>query len=107
MDAKFWANYFSYSVASGDDPMEPMSDIIYPIVDAIDRIRIVDTSGSSSESSITDIPNENTTEGKVVAVVSSSFYWRDALKDMLPTGRNGIVVVVANPCTASFTYQLK
>lgn len=33
VDAEFWANVFSNSVAEGDNPMEPVSDILYPIID--------------------------------------------------------------------------
>jgi hypothetical protein len=43
----------------------------------------------------------------VVAVLSSSFYWRDVLKDVLPEQSKGLVVVIENSCSASFTYQVE
>jgi Adenylate and Guanylate cyclase catalytic domain len=65
-------------------------DVFYPIVDDISR---VDISGSDTDKS-------------VVGVLAVSIYWRELIRDILPPGSNGIVVVVRNPCTEPFTYQI-
>jgi Adenylate and Guanylate cyclase catalytic domain len=69
-------------------------DVFYPIVDDISR---VDISGSD---------NTNLTDKAVVGALAVSIYWRELIRDILPPGSNGIVVVVRNPCTESFTYQI-
>jgi hypothetical protein len=77
--------------------MEPVTDILYPVVDRIDKIQII----TENETTVND------DESKVVAVISATFYWRDALKNVLPNNRKGLVVVIENPCTASFTYVVE
>jgi hypothetical protein len=91
-DAEFWANAYSGSVAEGDNPMEPISDILYPIIDQTDHIQLL---------------SNNTKSQDVVAVLSATFYWRDVLKNVLPPGKQGLFIVIDNPCTASFTYQIE
>jgi len=41
-----------------------------------------------------------------VAQLTATFYWRDIIKDVLPPGSNGVILVVSNPCNPSFTYKL-
>jgi hypothetical protein len=84
-----------------DNPMEPMSDIIYPVVNRFDKIQIINEDNPP-------YPNND-----VVAAVSANFYWRDVLKKVLPDGKQGLIVVVENtpslldmPSTY-FTYQVK
>jgi hypothetical protein len=76
--------------------MEPISDILYPVVDNVEKIQ-----------PITDDAWTHETDNKVVAIISSSFYWRDVLKNVLPHNKRGLVVVFENPCSASFTYLIK
>jgi hypothetical protein len=94
---RYWADVYAGSVSPGDDPFEPVSDIIYPVIDTIDRIQIFSPTSNETKQ------NDDT---KVVSVVSASFYWRDVMKNVLPSGR-GIVVVIDNPCAASFSYQIR
>jgi hypothetical protein len=96
-EAEFWAVFFEGSVSQGDDAFEPVSDLFYPVIDSIDRIQIFPSRTSN------DTGDDDT---NVVAVLSASFYWRDVMKNVLPSGR-GVVVVVENPCTASFSYQIR
>jgi Adenylate and Guanylate cyclase catalytic domain len=70
-------------------------DVFYPIIDDISR---VDISGSE---------NSTSTDNSVVGVLAVTVYWREFIRDILPPGSNGIVVVVRNPCTEPFTYQIK
>jgi hypothetical protein len=81
-DAEFWAKAYSGSVAANENPMEPVSDIIYPFANEFDS-------------------------DNIVAVNAATFYWRDVLKNVLPPGKEGLVIVIENPCTASFTYQVE
>jgi hypothetical protein len=95
---------FSGSVRQGDDPMEPVSDILYPVVNRFDKIQILsdeDIDSKNSENKGSEINNQ------VVAIFSASFYWRDVLKNVLPDGKKGLVVVIENPCTAPFTYLVE
>jgi hypothetical protein len=84
--------------------MEPVSDIIYPVIDCIDNIQIIDND-DDNDASGTSTCNDN--ENKVVSVLAVTFYWRDALKNILPSNKKGLVVVVRNPCAPSFTYLVE
>jgi hypothetical protein len=79
--------------------MEPVSDILYPVVSELEQ------NDSFRENSGNN--NTNTTPERAVAVFSASFYWRDVLKNVLPPGKQGLIIVIENPCTASFTYQVE
>jgi hypothetical protein len=81
----------SMMVKRGEDPGEPISNLIYPIVDLLDSLAT----------------KRNLQNNKVVAVVATSIFWRDYLKHVLSDGSKGIVVVFDNPCNPSFTYQLE
>ncbi|KAL3940795.1 MAG: hypothetical protein SGBAC_004733 [Bacillariaceae sp.] len=71
-----------------EEPLEPASDLYFPIFDGLDSFN-VDTSKTSP-----------------VATFGVTFYWRDMIRDILPDSARGILVVVDNPCSASFTYRL-
>jgi hypothetical protein len=88
---KFFVDMFSVLVKTGQNVTEPVSDIIYPIVETIDGVRTPDNSSGN----------------KIVATVITSVYWREYLSLVLPKRSIGIVVVVDNPCNPSFTYQVK
>ena len=76
-------------ISEDNDPSEPMSDILYPIVDdAVDSVSL------------------DRTNGTVVGILSITFFWRNLIKDILPPGTNGIVCVIANDCGQTFTYQI-
>jgi hypothetical protein len=98
--AEYWAKVFSGSVDQGDDPMEPVSDILYPVIDRFDKIQIIT---DKDDTNVTDSNVNN----KVVAVLAGVFYWRDVLKNVLPDGKKGLVVVIENTCTSTFTYQIE
>ena len=84
-------NMLSMMVKPGDDPGEPVSNLIYPIIDRLDTLST----------------KRNLQNNKVLAVVATSIFWRDYLKRVLSDGSKGIVVVFENPCNPSFTYQLE
>jgi hypothetical protein len=72
----------------------------YPIfAESSDRIEWVET----YQNGTTIDHSEN---AQVVAIFALAFYWRDTIKDILPTGSDGMVVVFSNPCNPSFSYQI-
>jgi hypothetical protein len=40
------------------------------------------------------------------AVLTFAIFWRELLRDILPLGSDGVLVVFENPCGPDFTYQL-
>jgi Adenylate and Guanylate cyclase catalytic domain len=68
--------------------------LFYPIVNNLSRV----------DQSIT-APDINAND-TVVALIVVQIYWRDFIRDLLPEGSNGIVVVVESPCNENFTYQI-
>jgi hypothetical protein len=80
-------------IGEDQDKSEPFSDIYYPILDtAADSVKIPDKSGASTSN--------------VVGIFATTFFWGDLLKDILPPGSNGAVVVVGNDCNQTFSYKI-
>eukprot|EP00934_Nitzschia_sp_Nitz4_P004508 Nitzschia sp. Nitz4//scaffold87_size112219//63226//66821//NITZ4_004078-RA/size112219-augustus-gene-0.60-mRNA-1//-1//CDS//3329559381//4498//frame0 len=72
--------------------IEPISEIHYPIfADAADNVLIQETAENNSP---------------MVGFMWLSFYWRNEMVDLLPSGTNGLVCVVSTSTNNSFTYQL-
>jgi hypothetical protein len=67
----------------------PMSAVYYPIIDAVDSIRV-------------DVDQDQ----PVVGVLTFILYWRELINNILPANSNGVIVVVENACDQVFTYQL-
>lgn len=81
-ETKYWGEYFSQIINPDEDPNEPFSNLIYPVVDS----------------------------DFIVATVAMSIYWRNLIKNILPESNNNniqIVIVFSNPCSSSFTYQVE
>ena len=77
-------------LAPGDSVTEPSSDIYYPIFNtAADYVDIKSD------------PN-----AKPVAIFSLTFFWRDLLTGVLPSGANGVIAVFENSCNQTFTYEI-
>jgi len=83
----------------GEEPLEPMSDIYYPvIIEALENIHHHEEEYS---------PETTKKSNKLGAILSMSIYWRDALRDLLPMGSAGVVVVFENACDAPpFAYEI-
>jgi class 3 adenylate cyclase len=81
-----WARAY---ISPDDDPAEPISVITYPVIDSLESVRI-------------NIDEEQS----IVAVLTFAIFWRELLRDILPLGSDGVLVVFENPCGADFTYQL-
>jgi class 3 adenylate cyclase len=87
-------NYFlSHYVGEEDgNHTEPFSDLFYPILNPP-----VDSA---------NVP-QDALENDVAGVVAVTFYWRDLIKHILPSGSDGMNVVIANTCNQTFTYELR
>jgi hypothetical protein len=92
-EAKGWEGYLSDYIKPGEVPNEPFSAILYTVVNELDRIQPLEANSSS--------------ENMTIAVISSLFFWRDVFKGILPQGGKGIIVVMENQCSPSFTYQVE
>lgn len=82
------AQWLSDKIHPDEEPLEPASEIYFPIRDNTDSVR---TPGDMFPA---------------VATFAVTFYWRDMIRDILPESAQGMVVAVENPCAASFTYRL-
>jgi hypothetical protein len=76
------------------DPFQPVLDMVYPIVDDVSRVNLIANNQYN--------PYNNT----LVGVITSNVYWREIISNALPPGSYGVVVVVDNACSVSFTYQI-
>ncbi|CAB9500916.1 Receptor-type guanylate cyclase gcy [Seminavis robusta] len=73
-----------------EDTNEPFSDMYYPVLPSIDSV-LID-------------PNSNE---KAIGAVAFSFYWRHAIKNILPPNSLGLILVFHNDCgNQTFTYQV-
>jgi hypothetical protein len=99
VDEAAWIKDF---IAPEDEPMEPISDIVYPIIADL-AAKQVGVMTSKNKTNVTDYdPSEHDFAG----FLSLSIYWRDLIRGILPPGSNGIVVVFENTCNPTFTYQI-
>ncbi|KAL7569519.1 hypothetical protein ACA910_013893 [Epithemia clementina (nom. ined.)] len=90
-----WADYFSPYITTGENPMEPLSDFYYPIIeDAVDWRNIRSDT------------NYDPSKHRVVGIFAQSVYWRDMIKNLLPDGMIGILAVFESPCNPVFTYEI-
>eukprot|EP00934_Nitzschia_sp_Nitz4_P008104 Nitzschia sp. Nitz4//scaffold169_size48518//40260//43927//NITZ4_007080-RA/size48518-processed-gene-0.83-mRNA-1//1//CDS//3329538412//8094//frame0 len=87
-------NYISAFVSGEEDHTEPFSDMIFPMLDYA--------------SEYVTIPKDVNPEdmGNLVGVFTMTFYWRDLIKNILPSDSAGMVVVFENSCNDTFTYKI-
>ena len=91
-EAEWVKNY----IDPDENPLEPVSDFFYPLLDnALDVLNVF-TDGNYTA------PNNQTFHG----FLSMSIFWRDMIRNILPSGSEGVVIVFDNPCSPSFTYQI-
>jgi hypothetical protein len=77
-------------IGEDEDPTEPMTAFNYPIVDkAADTVNLAGAE-----------------DPQVVGVIAMTIFWRELIKDILPQGSDGIVVVIGNECNQTFSYQI-
>jgi hypothetical protein len=93
IELELWCDYYRDYIAPNEECKEPMSTLLYPIVNILDRIEI---SGSDMYG----------LDGELKGELTIEFYWRAKFRDILPYNSNGIVLVVKNTCGGDFTYQI-
>lgn len=99
------ADWFRDYIKPGEEAMEPVSQILYPIIDNVESIDIFKDSPNLNH------PHDNIfsyrpEDNDFVGFLALHIRWRDMLKDILPVGSQGIVVVFKNVCNPTFTYQI-
>eukprot|EP00538_Stauroneis_constricta_P012517 CAMPEP_0119553812 /NCGR_PEP_ID=MMETSP1352-20130426/6472_1 /TAXON_ID=265584 /ORGANISM="Stauroneis constricta, Strain CCMP1120" /LENGTH=1218 /DNA_ID=CAMNT_0007600295 /DNA_START=114 /DNA_END=3770 /DNA_ORIENTATION=+ len=87
-EANSWAEWYAERISPDEVPLEPASEIYFPIFNSTNTIQV------------------DTTKSKPVAGFAASFYWRDMFRSIIPNGAQDMVVVTSNPCAPSFTYQI-
>jgi hypothetical protein len=92
--SELWIQWVKAYTFPNEEPIEPVVDLYYPIVNTLSRI---DKTNSELRT------DANTT---VVALITLTIYWPDLIRDILPEGSNGILVVVECPCNEQFTYRV-
>jgi hypothetical protein len=92
IDALWMSNYLPQ--LSMEEVKQPIFDFHFPILaDAYDKIQWMDGTYA-------------TEDHKVVAIFSIGIYWNYMIRDVLPQGSTGILVVFNSACTQSFTYEV-
>ena len=100
-----YAKFFQSFIPSGENALEPVIDVYYPILNDLSPNAIAGKVFNNS-TEVNSFANATNTTGEVVGVVATTIYWRAFLRNILPDGANGIIVVVRNPCHSSFSYQI-
>ena len=77
-------------IGEDDEPTEPINVFYYPIL----------------QNSFSVVQNEGAKD-KLVGVLALTGFWREFVKDILPPGSNGIVVVFGNECDQRFTFKIR
>jgi Adenylate and Guanylate cyclase catalytic domain len=93
-ESEGWVEWFRGYLPPNEIAFEPVVDLFYPIVDDLTHVDI--SKGN----------NYTTNSSDIVGVIAVQIYWREFLRDILPPGSNGVVVVIHSPCNLPFTYQL-
>ena len=105
---KHKADWISLYLPAGEEPMEPISDIYYPIISNANEHIVIDSEhefGTPHHHHSGDKQNSDSED--VVGIFSLSVYWRDTIKNILKDGsHHGLIVVFENPCNPPFTYQI-
>jgi hypothetical protein len=80
-------------IAPDENCGDPLSNLYYPILENLDRIEIT---GNKM------YPLAYELRG----LLAIGFYWRSLIRNILPEGSDGIVLVATNPCNGTFTYKI-
>ena len=82
-----WADWLSDFIEPDENPMEPAIDISFPMFDTLNSVQA-------------------DPETEIVAMVVTSLYFRDLIKNVLPNGCSGVIVVTENACSPAFSYYV-
>lgn len=83
--------YYQNFIPTDENPAEPVIELIYPIIDQKESLRI-DT--------------KRINDNQLVGTLSFKLFWRDLLRNILPETAEGILVVTENACAQVFTYEI-
>ena len=89
------ADFYTDFIDPGEEPMEPVSDLLYPIL-----------INAASQANFFYEDKEAIAEYEMVGILASSVYWRDFIRDILPNGSDGLVAVFSSSCHPTFTYAI-
>jgi hypothetical protein len=88
-EAETWIDWYQNFLPKDQSADEPVSDLYYPVINQLQQI---DSSNS---------------DGEMVAMISTSIYWRDMLQAIsLSSDRNALDIVFENECNPSFTFGI-
>ena len=93
-DEAVGVNYVRNFIAPNENPAEPITIFLYPIVNRINELLT------------TDCRRDATSQGEAVASFTLTLFWRDLLRNILPPSSRGILVVTENSCGQTFTYEI-
>lgn len=89
------ASGFLSDFVGGDyDVSEPFSDCYYPVFQ--DAASSLSTKGAEKDAQT----------APMVAFLALTFRWRNQLLNTLPTGIEGLVLVISTECNSTFTYEI-
>ncbi|KAG7359286.1 adenylate and guanylate cyclase catalytic domain containing protein [Nitzschia inconspicua] len=98
-----WLHSYLPNVETVEEVMQPISDFAYPIYhNAHERIQFNMDDGDHQAQEL----GSNSDDPVVAALFSVTVYWKDMIKDILPEGSNGILVVFESDCVQEFTYEV-
>lgn len=93
-EAETWCEFYKDFISSNENCMEPVGQWYYPVLDSLDHVDVTKSA---------EYPDKY----EVKAIVASEFYWRTLIRDIIPDGSKGIVLLFLNTCTDDvFTYQI-
>ena len=90
-ESEGWIDWLSGYINPSENAFEPVIDVFYPIIDDISYV---------------DVSNHATANKTLVGVIAVSIYWREFIRNILPPGSDGIIVMIRSPCNLPFTYQI-
>ena len=93
-ESEGWIDWLSGYINPSENAFEPVVDIFYPIIDDISHV------------DISKHKDHSTINHTIVGVIAVSIYWREFIRDILPPGSDGVVVVIRSTCNLPFTYQI-
>ena len=90
-------DYIKDFIDPSEDPTEPFSVINFPILDT----------AADTVVNYNHLDLDNHDNRTMVGLFTMMFFWHDLIKNQLPSGSNGTVIVLDNGgCNQSFTYQI-
>jgi hypothetical protein len=75
-----WSNTYADFIPNRDYAMDPVLDLLYPIVNDLNRVAV-----AGSE-------DYDPTQHEIVGLLGAPFYWRHLIQGSLPLVSNGVVV---------------